>query len=129
MPILAKVDRHYFAPKQQALHQHPAEGGHEEEMQQGCHQCAGHLGVTGSEGHRRVWGQRSVTRSKHKHMEHVKVLTTHDENGGEGKGQHNPTHTSISGSGPKWDYRQMTKSSDYMVQYMKVIDLIRGNIF
>lgn len=30
--VLTDVDGHNFAPEQQALHQHPGEGGHEEEM-------------------------------------------------------------------------------------------------
>lgn len=44
--VLAQVDRHHFAPEQQSFHQHPAEGSHEEKVQQGRHQGAGHL--TGS---------------------------------------------------------------------------------
>lgn len=39
--VLADVDRHHFAPEEEALHQHPGEGGHEEEMQQSRDQEAG----------------------------------------------------------------------------------------
>lgn len=31
--VLADVDCDNFAPEQQALHQHPGEGGHEEEVE------------------------------------------------------------------------------------------------
>lgn len=36
--VFADVDRHHLTPQQQSLHQHPGEGGHEEEVQQGRHQ-------------------------------------------------------------------------------------------
>lgn len=93
MSVLAQVDRHHFAPEQQPLYQHPAEGCHEEKMQQGRHERAGHLGSRGQKATGR--GQRSVTRSKHKHMENVRVLTTHDENVEGGKEQHMLKHKRI----------------------------------
>jgi len=30
--VLTDVDRHDFAPQQKTLHEHPGEGGHEEEV-------------------------------------------------------------------------------------------------
>lgn len=41
--VFADVDRHNFAPEQQALHQHPGEGGHEEEVEQCSHHEACYL--------------------------------------------------------------------------------------
>lgn len=43
--VLADVDGNHFAPEQEAFHQHPGEGGHEEEMQQRRHDVAGDLQV------------------------------------------------------------------------------------
>lgn len=45
--ILAQVNGYHLAPEQQPLHQHPAKGRHEEQMEQSCHHCAGHLRAQG----------------------------------------------------------------------------------
>lgn len=52
--ILAQVNGYHLAPEQQPLHQHPAKRCHEEQMEQSCYHCAGHLKGTGSQG---KWGQ------------------------------------------------------------------------
>lgn len=38
--VLTDVDGNHFAPEKEAFHQHPREGGHEEEMEQGRHDVA-----------------------------------------------------------------------------------------
>lgn len=38
--VLTDVDGNHFAPEKEAFHQHPREGGHEEEMEQGGHDVA-----------------------------------------------------------------------------------------
>lgn len=43
--VLADVDGHHLAPEEEALHQHPGEGGHEEEMEQGGHDVARDLHI------------------------------------------------------------------------------------
>ena len=47
VPVLAEVHGDHLAPEQQALHQHPAEGRHEAEVEQRRHHRARHLVVGG----------------------------------------------------------------------------------